>query len=94
MRAGPAGRIVIADEMQAALERSTIVYQIHLRAHASKLAMRVARIQRRADIHPRRQRFSLRDALAGLARLAALRVPFDASIDTAEWCDPRDPRNW
>ena len=75
------------------------MYQIHLRAQASKLATLAAdwqagRVQRRAANSPRRRASSLRAALAGLARLATLRAMPDASTDAATQHDPHDPRNW
>jgi hypothetical protein len=80
--------------MQAAIERNSAMYQIYLRVHASKLALRATRIQRRAAAQPRRQVFGPRAVLAGLAQLAALRVLSDPCVDRAEQHDPRNPRNW
>ena len=73
------------------------MYQINLRAQASKLAALTARWplargQRRAA--PRQRASHLRAALAELANLATLRVMPGSSLDTAARPDPRDPRNW
>ena len=74
------------------------MYQINLRAQASKLASLtarwpIARVQQHAA-EPRRHTSHLRAALAELANLATLRVMPGSSLDTAERHDPRDPRNW
>jgi hypothetical protein len=72
------------------------MYQINLRAHASKLASlatrwQIARIQRPAV--PRRA-IQLHVALAALSRLVTLRVMPGWLPDSATRPDPRDPRNW
>jgi hypothetical protein len=74
------------------------MYQINLRAQASKLTLlmahwQIARVQQRAA-EPRQRRSHLRVALAALANLATLRVLPGSSSDTVERPDPRDPRNW
>jgi len=73
------------------------MYQINLRARASKLAALTARwqltrVQRPAA--PRQRASHMRAALAELANLATLRVMSGSSLDTAARPDPRDPRNW
>jgi hypothetical protein len=73
------------------------MYQINLRAQASKLAAltarwQLARVQRPAT--PRQRAAHLHAALAELANLATLRVMPGSSLDTAARPDPRDPCNW
>ena len=75
------------------------MYQINLRAQASKLASltarwQIARVQQRGAAEPRQRRSHLRAALAELANLATLRVMPGSSLDTAARPDPCDPRNW
>jgi len=74
------------------------MYQMNLRAQASKLASlttrwQIAHIQQRAA-EPRQRTSYLRTAPAELANLATLRVMPGSSLDTAARPDPRDPRNW
>jgi hypothetical protein len=75
------------------------MYQINLRAQASKLAALTthrpfARVQQRAVDVPREHRTRLRTALDELANLASLRVMPGSGLGTAKRPDPRDPRNW
>ena len=75
------------------------MYQIYLRAQASKLAALTtywpfARVQQRAVAVPRQRRSRLRTALAELANLASLRVMPGSTFDATERHDPHDPRNW
>jgi hypothetical protein len=75
------------------------MYQLNLRAQASKLASLTARwqrghIQQRAAAAPRQRRSHLRVALAELANLATLRVVPDSASGRAARRDPRHPRNW
>ena len=75
------------------------MYQINLRAQASKLASltarwQIARVQQRTAAEPRQRRSHLRAALAKLAHLATLRVMPGSSSDTAKRPNPRDPRSW
>ena len=74
------------------------MYQINLRAQASKLASFTARWPiARAQQHaaePRQHRSHLHMVLAELAKLATLRVMPGSAFDTAEQHDPRDSRNW
>jgi hypothetical protein len=74
------------------------MYQINLRAQASKLASltarwQIARVQQCAA-EPRQRISHLRAALVELANLATLRVMPGSSLDTAERPDPRDPHYW
>jgi hypothetical protein len=74
------------------------MYQINLRAQASKLASltahwQIARVQQRAT-EPRQRRSHLRAAIAELANLATLRTIPGSALGTAERPDPRDSRNW
>jgi hypothetical protein len=73
------------------------MYQINLRAQASKLVSltarwQIARVQRSAA--PRRRAAYMRAALAELAKLAALRVIPGSAPDLPARPDPRDPCNW
>jgi hypothetical protein len=75
------------------------MYQINLRAQASKLAALTthwsfARVQQCAVAVPRQHRSRLHTALAELANLASLRVLPGSGLGTTERHDPRDPRNW
>ena len=75
------------------------MYQINLRAQASKLASLTARwqivpVQQRAAAEPRQRTVYLRAALATLANLATLRVMPGSASESAERHDPCDPRNW
>ena len=75
------------------------MYQLNLRAQASKLATlasdwQAGRVEQRAAGAPRRRTSGVRAALAGLGRLATLRAMPDAPTDAAAQYDPRDPRNW
>ena len=75
------------------------MYQLNLRAQASKLASltaqwQAARVQQRAAAEPRRHAPSLRAVLAGLANLATLRAMPDASPDSPARYDPCESRNW
>jgi hypothetical protein len=74
------------------------MYQINVRAQASKLASLMARWQiARVQQHtaePCQHTSRLRATLAELANLAALRVMPGSLSDTTERPDPRDPRNW
>jgi hypothetical protein len=74
------------------------MYQINVRAQASKLASLTARWQiTRVQQHaaePRQRTSRLRAALAELANLVILcRMPGSA-FDTTERQDPRAPGNW
>jgi hypothetical protein len=73
------------------------MYQINVRAQASKLILltarwQIARVQRRAT--PHRRAAYMRAALAELANLVALRVMPGSAPDLPAQPDPRDPRNW
>ena len=73
------------------------MYQLHLRAQASKLVALTtrwpfARSQQPAE--PRRHTAHLRTVLAELANTATLRVMLGSALDTTERHDPRDPCNW
>ena len=70
------------------------MYELYLHLHASKLAIRAARIQRRASARPGRHTFGLRELLAGLERLATLRLSLDAPTSSTARRDPREPANW
>jgi hypothetical protein len=74
------------------------MYQIHVRAQASKLVALAARWQiTRVQQHaaaPRQRAPRRRGALAELANLAALRAMPGSLSNTAERHDPCDPRNW
>ena len=74
------------------------MYQLNLRAQASKLAALTARwpfarVQQHAA-EPSQRRSHVYAALAALARLATSRVMSGGVADTTERHDPRDPRNW
>ena len=74
------------------------MYQITLRAQASKLASltahwQIVRVQQRAT-DPRQGTAHLRAALAVLANLATLRVMPGSASESAVRHDPRDPCNW
>jgi hypothetical protein len=74
------------------------MYQIYLRAQASKLAARTSRRSiaraRRQIAEPRQRTVHLGMALAKLANFATLCVMPGRSLDPAARPDPRDPRNW
>jgi hypothetical protein len=75
------------------------MYQMNLRAQASKLAAltarwQLARVQQRAAAEPRQRRSHLRAALAELTNLAMLRVMPGVALGTPTRPDPRDLRNW
>ena len=74
------------------------MYQINLRAQASRLAAMTTRwpfasVQQPAS-EPRRHTSHLRAALAGLAHLVILRVMPGSAFDNTERQDPRAPGNW
>jgi hypothetical protein len=74
------------------------MYQIDLRAQASKLASltarwQIARLQQHAA-ESRQRRSYLHAALAALTHLATLRVMSGRSSGMSERPNPRDQRNW
>jgi len=75
------------------------MYQLNLRAQASKLASLAAQwqaagAQQRAAAEPRRRASSLRAVLAGLANLATLRTMPGAWPESPTRHDLRESRNW
>jgi hypothetical protein len=73
------------------------MYQINMRAQASKLAslterLQIAHVLRPAT--PRQHALHLRAASDGLAKLATLRVMPGSSANGSARPDPRDPSNW
>jgi hypothetical protein len=74
------------------------MYQIHLRAQASKLATLASEWQAyrmyRRTARARRKALGSSTALTGLARIATLRVSPDASTDMVTRYASRDPQNW